>query len=52
MKPDKYIKKSQKKVDKAVGVFTKAIDEVIRALSPRSRYVSTSKSTQNSIKNY
>ena len=31
MKPDKYIKKSQKKVDKAVGVFTKAIDEVIFA---------------------
>lgn len=31
MKPDKYIKKSQKKVDKAVGVFTKAIDEVILA---------------------
>lgn len=31
MKPDKYIKKSQKKVDKAVGVFTKAIDEVVLA---------------------
>ena len=31
MKPDKYIKKSQKKVDKAVGVFTKAIDEVVSA---------------------
>ena len=31
MKPDKYIKKSQKKVDKAVGVFTKAVDEVVSA---------------------
>lgn len=30
----------------------KGIDEVIRAITPRSRYMSTRKSTQNSIKNY
>ncbi|EIV3251781.1 hypothetical protein L7421_001374 [Escherichia coli] len=30
----------------------KGIDEVIRAITPRSRYMPTRKSTQNSIKNY
>ncbi|HGC0095379.1 TPA: hypothetical protein ACIYZ2_001460 [Escherichia coli] len=30
----------------------KGIDEVIRAITPRERYMSTRKSTQNSIKNY
>ncbi|EKM4465630.1 hypothetical protein PUV13_000549 [Escherichia coli] len=30
----------------------KGIDEVIRAITPRSRYMSTRKSTQNTIKNY
>ncbi|HBB3285184.1 TPA: hypothetical protein KAD41_000326 [Escherichia coli] len=30
----------------------KGIDEVIRAITPRSRYMSTRKSTKNSIKNY
>ena len=30
----------------------KGIDEVIRAITPRNRYMSTRKSTQNSIKNY
>ena len=36
--------------------FTRAerrsIDEVIRAITPRERYMSTRKSTKNSIKNY
>ncbi|EFZ4919630.1 hypothetical protein K3Q14_002467 [Shigella boydii] len=30
----------------------KGIDEVIRAITPRERYMSTRKSTQNTIKNY
>ncbi|HDS5767946.1 TPA: hypothetical protein ACNHR8_002598 [Escherichia coli] len=30
----------------------KGIDEVIRAITPRNRYMSTRKSTKNSIKNY
>ncbi|HIB0488899.1 TPA: hypothetical protein ACWSY9_000850 [Escherichia coli] len=30
----------------------KGIDEVIRAITPRNRYMSTRKSTQNTIKNY
>ncbi|ELJ3858379.1 hypothetical protein ACSR99_000683 [Escherichia coli] len=30
----------------------KGIDEVIRAITPRSRYMSTRKSTKNTIKNY
>ena len=30
----------------------KGIDEVIRAITPRNRYMSTRKSTKNTIKNY
>lgn len=39
-------------VPKFTRAERKGIDEVIRAITPRSRYMSTRKSTQNSIKNY
>ncbi|HBJ0011089.1 TPA: hypothetical protein LAL54_004320 [Escherichia coli] len=39
-------------VPKFTRAERKGIDEVIRAITPRERYMSTRKSTQNSIKNY
>ncbi|ENA6073279.1 TPA: hypothetical protein OE728_002176 [Escherichia coli] len=39
-------------VPKFTRAERKGIDEVIRAITPRSRYMSTRKSTQNTIKNY
>ncbi|WP_139503044.1 hypothetical protein [Escherichia coli] len=39
-------------VPKFTRAERKGIDEVIRAITPRSRYISTRKSTQNTIKNY
>ncbi|WP_097326205.1 hypothetical protein [Escherichia coli] len=39
-------------VPKFTRAERKGIDEVIRAITPRSRYMSTRKSTKNSIKNY
>ncbi|WP_414671565.1 hypothetical protein [Escherichia coli] len=39
-------------VPKFTRAERKGIDEVIRAITPRNRYMSTRKSTQNTIKNY
>ncbi|EHW7791793.1 hypothetical protein K3J18_003769, partial [Escherichia coli] len=39
-------------VPKFTRAERKGIDEVIRAITPRERYMPTRKSTQNSIKNY
>ncbi|ELH2243399.1 hypothetical protein [Escherichia coli] len=39
-------------VPKFTRAERKGIDEVIRAITPRERYMSTRKSTQNTIKNY
>lgn len=39
-------------VPKFTRAERKGIDEVIRAITPRSRYMPTRKSTQNTIKNY
>ncbi|MGU4455451.1 hypothetical protein [Escherichia coli] len=39
-------------VPKFTRAERKGIDEVIRAITPRSRYMSTRKSTKNTIKNY
>ncbi|EOV6666430.1 hypothetical protein ACOQ1T_000488 [Escherichia coli] len=39
-------------VPKFTRAERKGIDEVIRAITPRSRYMSTRKSTQDTIKNY
>ncbi|EGA6191495.1 hypothetical protein H5460_003753 [Escherichia coli] len=39
-------------VSKFTRAECKGIDEVIRAITPRERYMPTRKSTQNSIKNY
>ncbi|PSK19502.1 hypothetical protein C7R80_03965 [Escherichia coli] len=39
-------------VPKFTRAERKGIDEVIRAITPRNRYMSTRKSTKNSIKNY
>ncbi|EPR4830036.1 hypothetical protein ACU6B0_002152 [Escherichia coli] len=40
------------KVPKFTRAERKGIDEVIRAITPRSRYMPTRKSTKNTIKNY
>lgn len=39
-------------VPKFTRAERKGIDEVIRAITPRERYMPTRKSTQNTIKNY